>query len=134
MSQKQVSTLVSIMKAYAWKNFQRMAYLVVTGMSELPSDVPVATLVDVCNAMHAFLIEIYQTRTIVQYDDIMGLCALAKARGIRIDRTFHRMQMSLGITDTMCTTYITPDENNRIMHESFRRVLRSILSSRSQVA
>ena len=128
MNQEEVGTLLAIMKAYAWKNFQRMAYLVVTEMSELPNDMPIDTLVAFCDCVKDFLSDIYQTRTVVQYDDITRLYALVKAKHIRIRRTFHRLQMSLGITNAMCTSYISPDENNLIMHESFRLVLRYVLS------
>jgi predicted unusual protein kinase regulating ubiquinone biosynthesis (AarF/ABC1/UbiB family) len=128
LSDKEVETLVSIMRAYAWKNFQRMAYLVVTEMTELPPDIPVPALVEVCDAAHAFLREMYQTRTLVQYDDITRLYELVKTKHLRIGRMFHRLQMSLGITNAMCTSYLTSDENNQIMHESFRHVLRYVLS------
>lgn len=131
MSRKEVGALVSIMKAYAWKNFQRMAYLVVAEMAELPADVPVGSLVDVCHAVQSFLSDLYQTRAIVTYEDITALYALVKSMHIRIGRTFHRLQMSLGITNAMCAAHLTPDENNRIMHESFRLVLPRVLSSKS---
>lgn len=128
LDRKEVGTLLAIMKAYAWKNFHRMAYLVVTEMSELPKDIPAETLVAFCDCVKDFLSEIYQTRTVVQYDDITQLYALVKAKHIRIGRTFHRLQMALGITNAMCTSYITPDENNVNMHESFRLVLGYVLS------
>jgi predicted unusual protein kinase regulating ubiquinone biosynthesis (AarF/ABC1/UbiB family) len=131
MSRTEVGTLVAIMKAYAWKNFQRMAFLVVTEMTELSNDIPVDTLVEICDGVKAFLSEMYKTRTVVQYDDITGLYALVKKKNVRIGRTFNRLQVSLGITNAMCTAYLTPDENNHIMHESFRRVLSYVLSHKT---
>jgi predicted unusual protein kinase regulating ubiquinone biosynthesis (AarF/ABC1/UbiB family) len=128
MSPKEVETIVSIMKAYAWKNFKMMAFHVVTDMTEIPPEMPIALLVEVCKLTQTFISEIYNTRAIVQYDDIRDLYSLVKSQHIQISRTFNRLQMSLGITNAMCTAYLTPDENNEIMHDSFRGVLRLVLS------
>ena len=134
MNTREVGTIVSIMKAYAWKNFQRMAYLVVSDMTDLPHDIPINKLIEVCRLTQTLLSEIYSTRSVVQFDDIKDIYALVKSQQIRIGRTFSRLQMSLGITNAMCTVYLTADENNEIMHESFRKVLRYVLSFKANAS